>query len=148
MMARLAGWDGGTAEGGDVQKIASETTPVEGETISYTLFVRGFTTTVQLTDRVPAGLSYLTDTLRATAGTVDDGSPPILRWSGTLSPTPVVTVTYAVTVNHTSTGTNVLPRVIRNTATAVAPGYETVTSTATIIVNGHDFYLPLVMRED
>lgn len=148
MMARLAGWDGDTVEGGDLQKIASTATPAEGETISYTLFVRGFTTTVQLTDLVPSGLSYLTGTLSATGGTVDDDNPPTLRWSGTLSPTPVVTVTYAVTVNHTSTGSNNLPSVIRNTATAVAPGYETITSTATIIVNGHNSYLPLVMREE
>jgi len=148
MMARLAGWDGGVVREGEAQKTPSTVTPVNGQTVTYTIVVRGITTTVQLTDRVPTGLSYLTNTFTATVGTVDDGNAPTLSWSGTLSPTPAVTVTYAVTVNHITSGTAALPRVISNTATIVAPGYETITATATIIANGYSAYLPLMMRSN
>jgi uncharacterized repeat protein (TIGR01451 family) len=147
MMARLAGWDGGVVEGGAAAKSASTPTPAEGETITYTIIARGFTSTVQLTDHVPTGLFYLPGTLTATLGTVDDGDAPTLRWSGELSPTPAVTLTYAVTVNHYTVGTVALPRVISNTALIAASGYEPVSSTATIIVNACNVYLPAVLAD-
>jgi len=148
MMARLAGWDGGIIGEGEAHKIASATTPAEGDTVTYTITARGLTSTVQLTDHVPTGLSYVPGTLTATVGAVTDTDAPTLRWSGILSPTPAVTVTYAVTVAHTTSGTPALPWVVSNTATIVAPGYETITTTAIIIVNGYSAYLPLVMRSD
>ena len=140
MLARLAGWDGGTADEGEAEKTVSAKTAMYGQTVIYTIAVKGLTTTVDLTDEVPTGLSYVPGTLTATVGTVTDTDAPILRWSGVLSPTPAVTVTYAVTVNIAET------QLITNTAAIVASGHEPITSTAAIIANAHAKILPLVMR--
>jgi uncharacterized repeat protein (TIGR01451 family) len=142
LWARLAGWDGGVADEGGARKTASTAAPRHGQTVTYTIAVQGLTTTVHLTDEVPPGLSYIPGTLTATGGIADDGDVPILRWSGALTPTPAVSVTYAVTVSTTET------QLVTNTATIVAPGYQTITSTAAIIVNPRTVYLPLVMRSD
>jgi uncharacterized repeat protein (TIGR01451 family) len=140
MLARIAGWDGGEVDQGEARKTASIGESGYGQPITYTIAIQGLTTAVQLTDEVPAGLSYLPGSLTATVGTVTDTDAPTLRWSGVLSPTPVVTVTYAVTVNTAES------RRITNTATIVASGYQTITSTAAIIANPQTLYLPLVMR--
>jgi len=141
MMARLAGWDEDVIEEGEAQKTASTQTAMHGQTVTYTIVVRDITTTVNLTDQVPEGLSYLSDTLTATLGTVTDTDAPTLRWSGTLTPTPAVTVTYAVAVSTAET------QVITNTATIVAPGYQTLTSTAMIIANEHDGSPPAAVTD-
>jgi uncharacterized repeat protein (TIGR01451 family) len=123
---------------------ASAGTPKYGQTFTYTLLVRSLTApltaTVYMTDVVPSSLSYVSGTFTATTGLVTATMPPTLTWSGVLSPTPVVTVTFAVTVN-----TDMI-QVIANTAVIVAPGYQTITRTTTIIANGYAVYLPLVMR--
>lgn len=142
MMARLAGWDGGVTEGGEAQKTASKTMADQGETVNYTVVVRGITTTAQLVDHVPQGLTYLLDTLTATAGTVNQAGRPMLSWSGDLSSIQAVTVTYAVTVTASDT------RTISNTVTVSASGYQPITSTATILANPRQIYLPLAMREN
>jgi hypothetical protein len=95
---------------------------------------------IHLTDTVPDGLSYVSGTLTATAGTVADDDAPTLRWSGILSPTRDVTVTYAVTVSTTA------PRVITNTAVITVPGYQAISRTATLWANPYGFFLPVVMR--
>jgi hypothetical protein len=95
---------------------------------------------IRLTDTVPDGLSYVSGTLTATAGTVTDIAAPTLRWSGVLSPTRDVTVTYAVTVSATA------PRVITNTAVITVPGYQAISRTATLWANPYGFFLPVVMR--
>ena len=127
MMARLAGWSGTGS-----QKTASPDTVVHGQTITYTVVVRDtgapLTTTVYLTDEVPSGLAYVSGTITATAGTVNDDNAPTLRWSGTLTPTPAVTVTYAVTVSAAA------PQTITNSAIIAAPGYPPITRTATVTV--------------
>jgi len=140
MLARIAGWDGGVVTEGELQKTASTGTADYGQTVTYTIAVQGITTTIHLTDNVPTGLSYLTGTLTSTIGGVDDGDAPTLRWSGLLTPTPAVTITYAVTVSTTET------RLISNTATIFASGYETITSTATLIANAYTVHLPLILR--
>jgi uncharacterized repeat protein (TIGR01451 family) len=142
MLARLAGWDGGVVDEGEARKITSTGMPAHGQTVTYTIAIQDLTTTVDLTDEVPAGLSYLPDTLTATVGTVTDTDAPTLRWSGVLTPTPAVTVTYAVTVSTAET------QLITNTATIVASGYPTITTTAAIIANAHTYYLPLVVRNN
>jgi uncharacterized repeat protein (TIGR01451 family) len=140
MMARLAGWDGGSAS----PKTASVVTPDYGQIVTYTIVVQNLaaplTATVYLTDVVPSGLSYLPGTLTATAGIVTDTTVPTLTWSGVLTPTPVVTVTYAVTVNVTEA------QAISNTAIIVAPGYQPTSGTATIIANGYATYLPQIQK--
>ena len=127
------------------QKTASPERPVYGQTISYTVTIRDLaaplTATVHLTDVVPTDLSYVSGTLTATTGTVTDTTVPTLHWSGVLTPTPVVTLTYAVTVNTTASG------FISNSAVIAAPGYQPITGTATVLVNGQYIHLPLVQKE-
>jgi uncharacterized repeat protein (TIGR01451 family) len=144
MMARLAGWDGVTD--GASHKMASTETAVLGQTITYTVLVGDIgaplSSTVYLTDEVPSGLSYVPGTLAATAGTVNDDAAPVLHWSGILTPTPAITVTYAVTV-----GTHA-PQAITNVAVIAAAGYAPITRTATVRTNWQSVHLPLVLKEN
>jgi uncharacterized repeat protein (TIGR01451 family) len=143
MMARLAGWAGP----GESTKTASVYTATYGEAVTYTVSIQNLTApvtaTVYLTDTVPAGLSYVPGTLTATGGTGTalDGAAPDLTWTGLLSPTAAVTVTYVTTVTTSA------PQVIDAPALIVVPGYETLTTTATIIVNPYQAWLPVVLRE-
>ncbi len=140
MMARLAGWDGDVVAEGEAHKTVSNLVPAHGQTVTYTVTIQGITTTVHMTDQVPTGLSYVSGTLTATTGTINDADAPTLRWSGVLSPTPAVTITYAVTVS------TITPKVISNTAVIVASGYQTLTPTVTILASGYLIYLPLVLK--
>jgi uncharacterized repeat protein (TIGR01451 family) len=127
MLARIAGWSG-TAS----QKTASPDTAIHGQTITYTVVIKDtgapLTPTVYLTDEVPSGLTYVSGTITATAGAVNDDDAPILRWSGVLTPTPAVTVTYAVAVVATT------PQTITNSAVIQAQGYPPITSTAMVTI--------------
>lgn len=142
MMARLAGWDGGAED--TSQKSPSELIAHHGEVLTYTISVHNLAAppeaTLYLTDVVPAGLSYVSDSLTATAGIVTDTAAPTLCWSGVLTPAPVVTVSYAVTVTATD------PRAIANAATVVAPGYDVATHSAKVLVNPLVRYLPLGLK--
>jgi len=137
LWARLAGWDGGI--GALVaSKTASQAEATPGETITYTVAIQSSgtppTETVTLNDAVPAGLAYVAGSLAATSGVVDDDAAPALTWTGLLTPTPAVTVTYAVTVATTEW------RSITNTVVIVAPGQEPLTRTATVeIVRPPDY---------
>jgi uncharacterized repeat protein (TIGR01451 family) len=127
LWARLSGWSGSGS-----QLTASTDTAIPGQTITYTIVVRDtgapLTSTVYVTNVLPSGLSYQPGTFTATAGTVSDANAPTLRWSGVLTPTPVVTATYAVTVSAD------VPQVIVNSAVFVVPGYPPITSTATVSI--------------
>jgi hypothetical protein len=95
---------------------------------------------VRVTDTLPAGLSYVPGTLTATHGTPDDAGAPMLKWSGVLSVTPVVTLTFAVSVTTPN------PMAIVNTAT-INPGYTSpFTRSALIVVNPYELFLPLILR--
>jgi uncharacterized repeat protein (TIGR01451 family) len=117
--------------------------PVTGDTLTFTIRLVNtgglLTDTVYLTDVVPDGLSYVPGTLDATSG-ITNADASTLTWSGVLSPTPVVTLTYAVTVS-----TDII-QVIVNAATIVVPGYSDTVLTTTVIANGYPVYLPVVMR--
>jgi uncharacterized repeat protein (TIGR01451 family) len=129
-------------------KQASHPTPGFGETVTYTILLRNtgalFTHTIRLTDTVPPGLGYVTGSLTGTLGTPDDNAAPTLRWSGVLSSTPAVTVTYAVTVSLPG-GTAQIQR-ISNVATISAEPIGVFTRTATIIANGRAVYLPIILK--
>lgn len=127
MMARVAGWSGVGP-----QKAASTKTAIHSQAVTYTIVVRDtgapLTATIYLTDEVPLGLSYVPGTITATAGTATDTNAPLLHWSGVLTPTPVVTVTYAVTVSAIG------PQAVTNSAVVVVPGHSPITRTATLSV--------------
>jgi uncharacterized repeat protein (TIGR01451 family) len=135
MMARLAGWDGPASGGFDFSpsnKQASVAVAALGDTVEYTIRVENasgpLTHTVFLADEVPSGLVYVPGSLAATSGAVDDALAPALHWSGTLTPTPVVTVTYAVTVDTP------VAQAVTNTAVIIAPDQGTITRTATVTI--------------
>ncbi|MFN2283423.1 MAG: hypothetical protein ACK2UQ_03315, partial [Anaerolineae bacterium] len=137
LWARLAGWNGGSSAL-DASKAASQAEATPGETITYTVAIQASgtspTETVTLNDTVPAGLVYVPGSLAATSGVVDDAAVPALTWTGLLTPTPAVTVTYAVTVATTEW------RSITNTAVIVTEGQEPLTRTATVqIVRPSDY---------
>lgn len=129
---------------GPSTKAASYSAPRFGQTVTYTVAIRTggapLTETVHLTDTIPAGLAYVPNTLTASQGTRDDSAAPTLRWSGMLSDTTLVTVTYEVTVTETS------PRAITNDVIMDAGSAGTYTCSATIIANGYTVPLPLVLR--
>jgi uncharacterized repeat protein (TIGR01451 family) len=125
-------------------KQASKFMPGSGETITYTVVLRNggdpFTDTVFLTDDLPTGLSYVAGTVSASLGNAAyvDGS---ILWSGVLSSTPAVTLTYAVRVEGTA-----IPHIISNTATIDAGEYGIFRCSTTILVGGSPVYLPYVLR--
>jgi uncharacterized repeat protein (TIGR01451 family) len=139
MMARLAGWDGNTNAGGMVEKTASTSTAVYNDPITYTITIQNLPTVTQMIDSLPGTLAYIPGSLTATTGVVTE-TAPILQWSGNLSGTSGVTISYVAAVNVAT------PQVITNTATVTAVGYEPLSSTATILANGRRLYLPVTVR--
>jgi uncharacterized repeat protein (TIGR01451 family) len=125
-------------------KFASPTTAHFNDTITYTIVIRNhgklLTETIRLTDTVPIGLSYVPGTLASTAGIIDDSDVSLLRWSGVLSDTPIVTLTYAVMVTTASS------QLISNTAVIAGESIGMLQCQATIIVNGHTVFLPLIRK--
>jgi len=143
LWARLAGWN----EQPDLSsssKSASQSAVQVGDTLTYTIQIINdtgvLTNTLSLTDTIPAGLAYIPGSLLASSGTADESNAPTLSWTGVLTPTPEISVTYAVTV------TVVTPQAITNTAILQIPGYESISRSATIIANGYQVYLPLIRR--
>lgn len=125
-------------------KSASTPVPATGATITYTIAIRNdggaLADTVRLTDTLPVGLSYVAGSLAASSGTVDDSAVQTLRWSGTLSNTPDITLTYRAVVVETGV------RSISNVAHVDAGSAGSLDRSGTIIANGLKFYLPTLLR--
>jgi hypothetical protein len=98
------------------------------------------TNRLHLTDTLPIGLAYISGSLTSTSGIVDASLTPMLRWSGSLSQTPTVTITYAASVTETNA------RILTNTAIIDAGPTGQWLRSATIVVNGYGVYLPSVQR--
>jgi uncharacterized repeat protein (TIGR01451 family) len=115
-----------------------------GDTLTYTIVLRNtggpFTHTVRVTDTVPNGLNYLPGSFTAITGSVDDSSAPMLKWSGVMSATPSITLTYVVTVPALN------PAAITNSAIVDPGSGSPFTRSATVIVNGWQIYLPLIFK--
>jgi uncharacterized repeat protein (TIGR01451 family) len=136
---------GGPNLAGSTKQVSSHRAQ-PNEVLTYTIVLRNsgetFADTVRVTDTVPAGLSYLPGSLTATSGVPDAASAPTLKWSGVMALTPVVTLTFAVSV--TTPGTTA----IVNRAT-INPGYDSpFTRTAVIIVNPYASFLPVIVRNN
>ncbi|MFQ6036759.1 MAG: DUF11 domain-containing protein, partial [Sedimentisphaerales bacterium] len=116
----------------------------QGEMITYTIaLVRTgspLTSTVQVTDVVPTGLSYVPGTLNAMHGVPDDSLAPTLRWTGLLSDTAFVDITYVVSVTESSA------TCIINSATINTGIAGQFICSASVIVNGRELYLPVILR--
>lgn len=115
-----------------------------GDRVTYTIVLRntgGISASVKVTDVVPSGLSYISGTLIASSGVVSSSLAPTLRWSGWVSPTPPVTISYAVTVTDNTT------RAIINTATIAVSSTQPINRSAAIIVNGYSVFLPTILKD-
>jgi uncharacterized repeat protein (TIGR01451 family) len=123
-------------------KAASTLPPRRGEMLTYTVVLRNtgapFTNTVRVTDIVPSAVDYVSGSFTATLGAIDLSAAPALKWSGMLSGTRVVTLTYAVTVSTITTITN--NAVIDPEFTAAF------TRSVTIVASRIPVYLPLVSK--
>jgi len=147
LWARLAGWDGLTGEAVDLEpsrKTVSSSSAGVGDRLDYTVVIRNgpgpIASTILLTDTIPAGLDYVPGSLTVTSGVSDTSQLPSLYWTGVLSPTPAVTLTYAVTVTESG------PNALVNTAVIALPGEQSVPCSATVIINGSAVYLPLTIK--
>lgn len=155
LWARLAGWSGVAAEV-DLSPSFKSVTPAEathGDTVTYTVAIRSgsgpFAPTVHASDVLPTGLLYVPGSLTATSGVINDSAAPHLVWSGNLSETTHVTLTYAATVTYTVPGSSaILPARLVNSATLTVAGYAPVAVAASLLVNQpvYRIYLPLVVR--
>jgi uncharacterized repeat protein (TIGR01451 family) len=105
---RLADANGPAPNLGTSQKTSSTPHADTGETITYTIQLNNTgglsNQPVYLTDTIPAGLAYVSGSLTATTGSVDDSQNPILHWQGPLVPNPIITITYQVTATGMVTG--------------------------------------------
>jgi uncharacterized repeat protein (TIGR01451 family) len=146
LWASLAGWNAAATEPdlSPSTKTASRPVVDYGDTVTYTIQIESangpLTNTVEIEDTIPGGLAYIPGSLTASSGAVDDTSAPDLSWTGVLTPTPSITITYAVTV------TAVDAQVITNTAVYKILGQAPLTRTATIIANGQKIFLPSILR--
>jgi uncharacterized repeat protein (TIGR01451 family) len=115
-----------------------------GDTVPFQVTIRQASLTsdtMTLTDVVPPGLAYAAGTLTATCGAIDATGAPTLRWTGVLSPTPVVTVQYSVQVTWPD------PAVLTSTATVSVAGTGVVSATHALWVNPHDTFAPIVLKK-
>ena len=101
--------------------------------MTYSLIIMGSGEPLSLLDVLPAGLSTPTN---MSAGLSFDAGQ--LTWSGTPALGQVVTLHYTVTVTAVS-------GVITNEA-VLSQGTGPVSSTAMLIVNGQQTFLPIVFR--
>ena len=127
-------------------KKASSSSANLGEIVTYTIrLIRTGTfldDDIVLTDSVPPGMTYVTNSLSASAGVVDASGAPNLRWTGygSLFDNNQVTITYQARV------TTNLPTALKNTAYLNAGSAGEYQFSSTVIANGFKFYLPLMRR--
>jgi uncharacterized repeat protein (TIGR01451 family) len=130
-------------------KSCSVPTPRSGDRVTYTIAIRNngapITDTVRVEDVLPPEMNYVPGSLRSTMGNPDDSAAPTLRWSGIISDTPSVLLTYAAIVSLPDGSTEA--KLIDNTATIVAEPVGALTLKATMIVNGKLVYLPAISRK-
>jgi len=129
---------------GPSAKSASRPAVQADSSITYTIQVVNSglisDTTVTLTDSLPLGLSYVPNSLAVTGGATPVYANGTIYWSGILSPTPAITLTYVTTVTVTE------PAALVNSAVINAGVWGIYTRTTTVIANGFSIYLPLIIR--
>ncbi len=125
---------------------ANPTVVHSGDTVQYSITIRNqggpFTSTVYMTNTLPAGLSYVPGSLQAILGVVDASAAPELRWSGVLNDTVEVTITYAATV----TIPEGVVKPISNTVPIYSPPVGSLIRSVTIIVNSYTGWLPVMVK--
>ncbi|MSP11967.1 MAG: DUF11 domain-containing protein [Chloroflexi bacterium] len=124
-------------------KRASTTIATSGAIVTYIISVinqgnSGASTTIS--DTLPDGVELVSDSLFAGNGTIAyDSSQRIIRWAGAVPPRSIATISYRV---HILSGT-----VIVNTA-EIDDNQGTITrASATVLIGGHQIFLPLVTTQ-
>ncbi|MEJ2735919.1 MAG: PKD domain-containing protein, partial [Anaerolineae bacterium] len=125
------------------RKTASTSAALPGDPVTYTIALHNEapidSTEIRVTDTLPLSLTYMEDSLTATAGSFGSENR-VITWTGSLSAGGSVRITFGTTISTiVPLGTEVI-----NSAVISAAG-EIVTRTARVFV-GHQIYLPLVMR--
>jgi uncharacterized repeat protein (TIGR01451 family) len=143
---RLADANGSSPNLSTSTKIASAPGADPGEMLTYTILLKntGAPTSqpVTLSDTIPNGLTYVSGSLTATQGSVNDSLNPTMSWQGVFSPNVIITVTYQVTATGVVTG------ILTNEATLVGPGLDPVTLTHRVFVpKPLPTYLPVVYKQ-
>ncbi|MFZ5917182.1 MAG: PQQ-binding-like beta-propeller repeat protein [Chloroflexota bacterium] len=123
---------------------ASNPIPASGEDITYTITLinsgNPFTDMVYLENPLPAGLTYIPNTISASLGSATYTSGAV-HWNGVLADNPSVTITYRVLVQQAEK-----PAPIVNTATIDAGPYGALNRSFTVFVDGYGTYLPLILK--
>jgi len=112
-----------------------------GEIVMYTinLVSSGATLgeTFSLADIVPTGLDYISGSLDASSGDVDENLAPLLKWTGNITTPESIVIWYKARVNLVGPGS------ITNTAIIKSESLE-FTLNSTLIVNGKSIFFPIV----
>jgi uncharacterized repeat protein (TIGR01451 family) len=123
-------------------KRVNDASPSFTQVITYTITLQNLgaplTDTIQLTDTLPGGLTYVPGSLSASQGSTDESAAPTLKWTGTIQWLSPISIRYAATV---SVGTI---QVITNSAWIDAGTAGSFSRSATLIANGHKFTLPAI----
>lgn len=113
-----------------------------GDVLTYTITLVGTGGPMTVTDPIPAGTIYLSGSARqapAGVGTLNVDAEQI-RWTGTLTQDFSLDITFGVTIAVTA------PTVIQNIA-FVYDGETTSELSATVIANGYETYLPVIVKD-
>lgn len=127
-------------------KTASPSNAKIGDLVTYTIrLIRTgakLEEAVILTDIIPSGLEYVPGSFKATAGIADDIKAPTLTWTGAgkLFDQNQVTITYQAKAVTSK------PMGIKNTAKLQVSTVLEIQLSSTIIVNGKNCYLPMIVR--
>jgi hypothetical protein len=111
-----------------------------GQVVTFTVSLLGSGNAMTLTNDLPASLSAPISTA-SSSGTISyDATNRRVKWYGTLSAGTPATLTYPVSVLTAAR------QVIRNTVILTDAVSGSVSSTATLIANGFQIYLPLMRK--
>ena len=144
---RLADAQGPTPDLSTSKKYPHTPYADHGDSVTYTISLKNTgiasANSLILTDTVPTGLAYMTDSLSASHGVVDDSQSPTLHWQGALSGAQAVTITYQTMVDGGSSGS------IVNHAHISAPELDPLTLSASLGIpkpvvssTNRDFFFP------
>lgn len=144
---RLADASGPTPDLSTSTKNASSRSADPGETILYTIQLTNtggsIEATIFLTDTLPTGLNYVSGTLQATDGKIDDSEKPRLYWQGSVPTSRSVKITYQASVQDGWTGSLINQAQISGKAIASITMEHALLVPRGVLTTTHkDFFLP------
>ena len=118
--------------------------PQPGDALTYTIRLINpgpALNAVRVTDTLPSNAYLVSGSINASSGSWGINGN-VLTWTGAVSSSLSVTVTYVMTTSSAIT----LPTAILNTALINDGAGNVLTRTAGVIVNGYGVYLPIVRK--